>query len=86
VPRDEEFSCACAISSDGISVKQFFNHNTSPFPGGSVYGGHGGHGGHGGYVGNGVSERFNGTSPLGIVATVPRLLSYLVSCLIGQVP
>ncbi len=39
----------------------------------------GGHGsnGYGGYGGRG-QERINGTNPLGIVATVLRLLSYLV--------
>jgi hypothetical protein len=54
-----------------------FNFYTSPFPGGSVHGGYGGNGGHGG------NERFNGTTPLGLVATVLRLLSYLVRRLVS---
>jgi hypothetical protein len=42
--------------------------------GSNVYGGYGGHG----YGDNSGQERINGTNPLGIVATVLRLLSYLV--------
>jgi hypothetical protein len=46
-------------------------------------GGHGSYGGYGGYEGQGYGDnrgqdRINGTNPLGIVATVLRLLSYLV--------
>jgi hypothetical protein len=51
-------------------------HCVSPVaPGG--HGNYGDYGGHG-YGDNRGQERINGTNPLGIVATVLRLLSYLV--------